>query len=346
MKKEVAILIPNYNQKHYLRSCFQSLRNQTTHPDGIYYVDNASTDGSLELVQKNYPHVKVLKNSSNRGFAIAVNKGMRKVFRDGFRFCILLNPDVILHKDALRELLISYKTASKEKNIGLIQPVLLLQKKRHLINGIGNAIQYLGFGYCRDYLRRYRYMKKDKEIVFASGAVMLIAKDFYTKLGLLDDSFFLYCDDQDYSWRGLVAGYAHLLSVKALAYHDYSFGRYESKMYHFEKNRWTMLLKNYSMKTLILLSPVLLVLEIALLIYSLFHGFFVFKMKAYGYTITHLSDIRQKRKKIQKSRTVSDKVLLSRFDSDFDFFIMRKMSGVRALNFFCLAYQHFVLWLL
>lgn len=344
--KRLAVLIPNYNQKHYLSSCFRSLKNQAVQPDSIYYVDNASTDGSLSYVKQTQPKVKTLNNTTNAGFALAANKGLKEVFRDGFDFCILLNPDITLPKNAVKELLASYKAASKKKKVGLVQPVLLLQKKKHFINGIGNAIHYLGFGYCRDYLKRYKKMQEDKDIVFVSGAVMLISKNYYNDMGVLDTSFFLYCDDQDYSWRGLTAGYTHVLSVKSIVYHDYSFGRYESKMYHFEKNRWTMLLKNYSVKTLLLLSPALFVLEMCLIAYSLFHGFFSFKMKAYGYTITHFSEIRKKRKIIQMKRTVSDKKIFSRFDSDFDFFIMRKMPGIHVLNFFCYWYHRFVLFLL
>ena len=126
-------------------------------------------------------------------------------------------------------------------------------------------------------------------------------------------------EDQDLSWRGLLYGYRHFLSARALTYHYYQFGRHRLNKYREEKNRLTMILKNYSCPTLMFLAPVFLITELGIVLFSLFEGWFFLKVKGYFLVLVGLSNILSKRRKIQKARKINDRQLLPLFQSTIQF---------------------------
>jgi GT2 family glycosyltransferase len=164
---KVVVLVLTTNEKKFLKGVLSSLFRQTYKNLEIYVLDNNSTDGSSELISNlkfqisNLNHIKFIKNL---GYAKGNNIGLKKAFEEGAEFCLVLNCDTILKKNTVAELVRSY-LEKKEKNIpvGLIQPVILLAYDKKRINTVGNAIHYLGFGYCSDFLKKYLSLKKDKK---------------------------------------------------------------------------------------------------------------------------------------------------------------------------------------
>ena len=316
----ISVIILCTNEKKYLKNNLTSLDRQTTKADSIYLLDNNSTDGSVEFVRKKFPRVKIIRNENNLGFAKANNIGLKTAFKNGSDFCLLLNPDTVSEKTMIEELIGTYQKAKKHyQKVGLIQPVVLLFQPKKIINTIGNTIHFLGYGYCRDYLKRYQPIKTDKKIVSVSGAAMLISKEFYYAVGELDEDFFIYNEDQDLSWRGLIRGYNHFLSARSVVYHDYNFKRHGKKMLNAEKNRLIMVFKNYSTKTILLMTPILLVNEILMLVYSLFSGWFFQKIISYYDFIKAIKKTIIKRNLIQRNRLTPDRQIISQFDCRLEF---------------------------
>jgi len=316
----ISVTILCTNEKKYLNSNLTSLEKQTVRADNIYLLDNNSTDGSVEFVRNKFPRVKIIQNKQNLGFSKANNIGLRTAFKNKSDFCLLLNPDTVSEKTMIEELVSTYLRAKRTHyKIGLIQPVILLFQPKKTINTIGNTIHFLGYGYCRDYLKRYQPIKNDKKIVSVSGAAMLISKEFYDAVGELDEDFFMYNEDQDLSWRGLIKGYNHFLSVRSVVYHDYNFKRHGKKMLNAEKNRWVMILKNYSTKAIIILIPILILNEILITVYSLFAGWFFQKIKSYFDLIKTIKKTIIKRKLIQKNRLIPDRKIITQFASELEF---------------------------
>jgi GT2 family glycosyltransferase len=317
----VAVLVLCTNEKHFMDDCMSSLLAQSHTNVGIYLLDNNSSDGSVEYVKEKFPSVKILHFESNLGYSKANNNGLKEAFdRDNADFCLVLNSDVKCKENMIEEMLKTYKANRLQNSkVGLIQPVILLYDEPEKLNTVGNAIHYLGFGYCKDYKKKYIPLDSDKEIIFASGAAMLVSKEYYNDVGLINEDFFLYYEDQNYSWRGLLKGYKHFVCAKAEMLHKYRFKSYPFKMYHSEKNRVMILLENYSWKTLLLLSPALALNAFFLFTHSIFNGWFKSKVRSVLYIFSHFGYIMKVRKHIQETRSVRDKELIRRFESRIDF---------------------------
>ena len=115
-------------------------------------------------------------------------------------------------------------------------------------------------------------------------------------------------------------------------WHKYDFHRRPMKIYHSEKNRLMIVLENYSLKTLLLLSPALLLNELIAVLYSPFGGYFTKKISSYWYVVTHLGTICRKRKHVQSTCTVSDKTILKKFESELQFEMMKNPILTNIIN--------------
>ena len=318
---KVAVLVLCTNEKHFMDDCMSSLLAQSHTSLDIYLLDNNSSDGSVQYVNEKYPSVKILHFESNLGYSKANNNGLIEAFDNSDAdFCLVLNSDVLCKPTMVEEMLKTYEHHKLQGiKVGLVQPVVLLFDEPGKLNTAGNAIHYLGFGYCKDYKKKYNPFTKDKEIIFASLAAMLVSREYYKDIGLINEDFFLYYEDQNYSWRGLLRGYKHYVSARAEMMHKYRFKSYPFKMYHSEKNRVMILLENYKWRTLLLLSPALALNEFLLFVHAIFTGWFKSKLKSVIYIFSNFRYIMKVRKGIQSTRSVSDKELIKKFESRLDF---------------------------
>lgn len=312
---KVAVIVLNYNDKNNLQECIDSLLQQTYSNFEILFIDNNSSDKSVKFIKDLYPKLRVIENKSNLGYAAGNNIGMEIAFSDDADLCLLLNTDTKTDKKMLQNLVESYLSAKKNDNkIGLFQPTILLYDEPDKINTQGNAIHYLGYGYCKDLNKTYVPKNTDKEIISVSGTAMLVSKDYYTDVGGLDESFFMYNEDQDLSWRGLLLGYKHYLSVKAIVYHKYKFKSSRKKFVLLEKNRLILLIKYYSLRTFVFIFPILALNELLLIGYFIIDKQFKIKIKSYILFINSMPTAFKNRKLIQKMRKISDSELINKFE--------------------------------
>jgi len=314
---KIIVLVLTFNGKEYLDECLSSLLNQSYPNYEIWIIDNNSTDGLQDYVNNKFSQIKTFFFKTNHGYAKANNIGMKKAFKlDDTDFVLVINHDTKSDKNMLEELINCYEKNKKlNKKIGLIQPKILLFTHHQKINTLGNSSHYLGFGYCKDYLKKDNKNIKDKEIVSVSGAAMLVSRNYYENIGGFDEDFFMYNEDQNLSWLGLMHGYEHFLASKSIVFHRYSFNLKPYKLYHSEKNRILMILQNYKLKTIFLLFPIILFNEFLLLFYFLFKFQIILKFKANYYIIKNIKLILKKRKEIQRNRLISDKVIIQKFES-------------------------------
>jgi GT2 family glycosyltransferase len=134
-------------------------------------------------------------------------------------------------------------------------------------------------------------------------------------IGLLDDSLFMYHEDLDLGWRLWRAGWRCVLAPDAVVYHAYEFSRSITKFYLMERNRWLVLFENMSIRTLILIAPALLLLEIGMLPYGMLKGWGWAKLRAMAFFLrpSTWSLIAKKRREKQATFRVPERVLLNRF---------------------------------
>jgi GT2 family glycosyltransferase len=319
-RPKIAVLICCFNQRAYLPDCFESLRAQDYERFQAYFLDNASSDGSAEYVEAEHPSCTVLRLGANLGFATANNLGMRRAFTDGADCCVLLNSDTFSEPTMLSELVASYLRQLKpDVSAGLVQATVLLFEQRDRVNTTGNALHYLGYGFCRDYLKRHELQAEDRRILSVSGAAMLVPRRYFEVVGGFDDEFFVYNEDQNYSWRGLMQGFTHVVSARAVVYHKYTFREHAVKMYHSEKNRLMMVLGNYQARTLVVLAPMLILNEAMIVTHAALNGWFRAKLRSYVYVLKAARLIAKRRGEVKAKRTVGDAVLFPQMDAALDF---------------------------
>ena len=303
--KRVAVFVLNYNGKPYIQKCLASLEEQTYKDFDTFLIDNDSTDGSLNLIK--IKESSLILHKKNYGYAKGNNIGVREALRADYKYIVLVNVDTMADKDWLKELV----KAAENPEVGAVQPKILIANSKS-INTTGNVLHFLGFGYCANYGYDDTFNERS-DIAAASGASVLYKSAVLKKVGLLDETFFMYLEDTDLSWRIREVGYRIIFEPKSIIYHHYAFSRNKTKFYHAEKNRIIFILKNYELKTILLLLPAFIITELLMLLYSAFGGWLGQKIKGYGFIIKHRKEILASRRKIQKTRKVKDKELKKYF---------------------------------
>lgn len=281
---KVAIIVVTYNAVKYLDDCFGSLRRigKKGLNVEVFAVDNASTDGSADRIRADWPEVRLVENKENLGFAGGNNVGMQLAMDAGADYVYLLNQDTEIQPDFLTE---AVKVAEADEKIGSVQSLLLLWQDKELINSTGNAIHFLGFGYCMNYRKPVIKWSHTGigEIAYASGAGVLYRSAALRTAGLLDHELFLYHEDLDLGWRIRLAGFQNTLAPHSIVYHKYEFSKSIKKYYYMERNRYVVLLKNFRLWTLLVLSPWLFLTEGALFVAAVRGGWWKEKLKVYLY---------------------------------------------------------------
>lgn len=216
---DLSVIIVNYNVKYFLEQCLHSVlkASDKANPE-IIVVDNNSTDGSVQMVREKFPHVKLITNTVNLGFAKANNQAIRV---SGKRYILLLNPDTLIQEDSLDKCL-TYMESHPEAGCLGVKMIdgkgnYLPESKRGLptpwvafykISGISSL-----FPHSRKF-GRYHLGFLDRETVnevdVISGAFMFLRRETLEKTGLLDEDFFMYGEDIDISYRISQAGYKNV----------------------------------------------------------------------------------------------------------------------------------------
>jgi len=314
MDKKVAIILLNYKEYavKYLKDCLSGIRQQDYQfATKLYIVDNSSSEESFSFLKENAPEAEIIRNENNDGFAKGNNDAITKALADACSYIFLLNMDTIIEASALRKLV---EAIDSEEKIGAVQARLMLHPSTELVNSLGNSTHFLGFGYCLNYQDEYsKLLKKGRpqisKIFYPSGAAVLFRAEVLEKVGLFDESYFMYNEDQDLGWRVWLQGYSCLLVEDAIVYHKYEFSRSISKYYFMDRNRAITILKNYHIVTLLLIIPAVIIMELGLLFFSVLNGSLKEKIKTWNYFLSkeNWKRILLDRSKIQNSRCLKEK---------------------------------------
>jgi len=314
---EIEIILVSHNSHAHITECLNSLKKQDYNKFNITLVDNNSSDDPIILAKKIFNKIKVISLHRNEGFAKGNNIGIKEAYKNKrVKYVVCLNLDTSVKKDWLKNLVF---TAENFPEAGSVQSKVLLYNSPMKVNTIGNYINFLGVGICGGYLKFSKNFNSVREIGYASGSSVLFRISALKKTGLFDEDYFMYKEDMDLGWRLKLKGYKNLLSPKSVVYHKYHFSKNPLKFYYIERNRLITIVKNYKIKTLLLLLPAFLFFEIGIVSYSIFKGFFIEKIRAYFDFIKLLPKTLSKRKTIQKSRNVSDKNVVEGFISKIEF---------------------------
>ncbi len=213
---KLSVIIVSYNVKHFLEQCLHSVRAAIAGIETeIFVVDNASVDGSVKMVKEKFPEVICIANQDNPGFAKANNQAIRLSKGE---YILLLNPDTIVETDTFSKIIAFMDNHPDAGGLGVKMVDgtgrFLPESKRGLPTPL--VAFYKIFGLSRLFpksktFNKYHlgYLDKDKthQVEILAGAFMLMRKSVLDKVGLLDESFFMYGEDIDLSYRILKGGY-------------------------------------------------------------------------------------------------------------------------------------------
>jgi GT2 family glycosyltransferase len=232
---KVSIIIINYNGKHHLESCLESLLKINYNNTEIIIVDNNSTDDSVNFVSKNFPDVILIRLNENKGFAEPNNIASKVATGD---LLLFLNNDTIVTPSFISEMI---KPIQQDSDIGICQSLLL--KPDESIDSSGDFIDTLGVVY-----NSKTQISEIREISSARGASMMIKKNLFEQLEGFDKKFYFSFEDVDLSWRCWIAGYKVLIIPKSIVYHlgGQTYQKVKNSMaFHGFKNQLSMKITNF-----------------------------------------------------------------------------------------------------
>lgn len=233
--KKIFTVIVNYNGKKDVLDCIDSLR-MVILPPGVALTTLIVNNGCRDEETMQDSEVKIensiiLTNSQNLGFSGGSNTGIRYALSHDAAYVLLLNSDTIVDKNFLKEL---FQNAEKDTEIGVVVPKIYFakgyefHKQRYIKNELGNVIWYAGgimdwnniIGFHRgvDEVDKEQF-NKIEETEIATGCCMLIKKEVFEKIGLLNENYFLYYEDSDFSMRVKKTDYRIMYIPAAIIWH-------------------------------------------------------------------------------------------------------------------------------
>jgi len=208
----VSVVIPNYNGIKYVEACLRTLLADAPSAE-ILLVDNGSSDGSRELVEKQFPEVRVIALDKNYGFCRAVNEGMKAASAP---YVILLNNDIEVVPGFTGALVEAME--ADERVFSAAAKMIQLHDKTK-IDDAGNFYCALGWAFARGKDKPVEYYEDKDEIFAACGGAAVYRKSILDEIGLLDEAHFAYLEDIDLGYRAKIAGYKNVFIPAAKVYH-------------------------------------------------------------------------------------------------------------------------------
>jgi len=245
MSPRVSVIILNWNDYHSTAECIESLRKIHYDNYEIIIVDNDSNDNSEERLHKLYPEYRLIQTGQNLGYAGGNNRGIEAAIENKSEYILLLNNDTIVSEDFLEKLI---QIAEDNKDGGLYGGKILYYNYPEKIWYAGGKINWVkgsGFSYGST---KSEILRNENAIpvTFITGCMMLIRTEVVKNIGLLEEKYFLYLEDTEYSARALRNGYNLYYCPKCIIYHkrDISEERYEVTVYYSTRNRMIFMREN------------------------------------------------------------------------------------------------------
>lgn len=246
-KKDLGIVICNFNKKEYLEGClrtlFQSILNDISYD--VIVVDNASTDGSAEFVKKNYPHVVLLENEINTGGSGGFDRGIQYILKNEYTYVALLDNDILLEENTLINL-IDY--IQNNPQVGVVGSKICTMDNPNILQEMGSFIDYENKFNVSTPLKSHKDDESLPEVVicdYVPACCMITTNDVLKKVGSFNTGHFIYWDDMDWCTRVKKAGWeihainhSRVFHKMGAANHTNTFG-----VYYFERNRIMFFLK-------------------------------------------------------------------------------------------------------
>lgn len=330
MNKEpkITVITLNYNGKDLLDKHYTSLLNQSYSNFDTLLVDNGSNDGSENFVKKNFPQVKIKKIKKNVGPVKGYMEGIKSVPK-GSSYVVICGNDTWFDNDWLKE---QVAIVVKNPKIAIAGG---LQMNYTGTTEINKGVSLDIFGYP---------LAKGSKPFYIDGAAIFLNKKVFFEAGGFDESFWVYDEEVDLAWRVKLLGYSIAVVTSAIFYHlggatlsnekkekNFFPVTTSEKRYLTEKNTLRMIIKNYSLPTLIIIIPIFFSLNLLEGIFFIFLGkpqLFKSHFRAWIWNVKNISDTFKFRSYIQKRRRIQDKEIMKDMIKGWGKFSSFKIVGI------------------
>jgi GT2 family glycosyltransferase len=209
----IAVIVLSYNNRKWLDRCLTTLFATDDDDFSVYFVDNASSDGSVEYVQQSFPRAHIVRNSMNLGFAGGNNEGLRAAFQAGADFAVLLNTDTWVEPKWLTEMRHIFQG---DPSIAAATAMILCYDNDDFDR---NFLQILEVtpGFIQDSWNRT--VRPWYVTETGSGAALMARRSFFESVGVIDPMFFMYFEEIDLLRRGRFHGHKIAVSTRAIIHH-------------------------------------------------------------------------------------------------------------------------------
>ena len=229
-----AVVVLNWNTKDYLRAFLPALVHSCAGIADVIVADSGSTDGSREVLAAEFPEVKAIPLDRNYGFTGGYNRAFEALQNEGYDYYVLINSDIEVEDGWLEPLL---EWMEKHPECGICGPKLrgLLSsgtsgtysrsERFEYAGAAGGLLDHFGFPYCRG--RVWKHVEKDNgqydnahpDVLWVTGACLLIRTSLWEQLGGLDDRFFAHMEEIDLCWRAQLAGWKVNVVPQSMVWH-------------------------------------------------------------------------------------------------------------------------------
>lgn len=268
----------------------------------VIVVNNGAWGEELEIAAAS-PRVRLVEPGCNLGFAAGCNLGAEHATGD---VLVFLNPDTIAATGAIRKL----AETLEDESVAIAMARLRLLYEPELLNSSGTVVHISGLGWAGGFAEDADSAEEPTDVAAPSGAAMAISAAEFRRLGGFRSEFFMYHEDQELGWRAQMIGKRVVMNPLADVYHDYEFDRHPHKRYFLERNRLAFVSLSFSLRTLVVLAPVLLATELGMCVLAARQGWLRDKLRGSLWCVRTFPRLLRLRRETQALRTVRDRELV------------------------------------
>jgi GT2 family glycosyltransferase len=318
----VLVVLVASDAARWLRGCLQSLANQSQGRLGVVAVDNASTDGTRELLEQALGEQRVLRFDQDRGLAGALRAAFDLPAAAAADYVLVLHDDTALAPDAVARLVEAAEGLQGVERVGVVGPKVVDWEDPRLLREVGRSTDRFGHPYSplQDGELDQGQYDRVLEVLFVSSCAMLISREAWQRTGAFDERYAGHHDDLDFCWRARLAGFRVLMTPLAVARHLGATERGErpqehrrrSSRFYAERAGLASMLKDYGVLTLLWLLPLYMVLGLARVVYLALARRFEDAydlLAAWGWNLIHLPGTISRRVRAQSVRSVRDRTV-------------------------------------
>lgn len=291
----VSVVVLGFGSEPHLEACLSAVDAQLGPEDELILVDNGIRSERYAAGAIVLPHLSVIGDGRNSGFAGGCLRGAAAATGD---VLVFVNSDAIVHPGAIPTLAAAVRDHPER---GLVGGCLVLADDPESVNSVGNPLHFLGLtwaGHCGEPVSRHQ---QAGPVPVATGGLFGISRTRWDDLGGFDERYFAYHEDTDLSLRSWLAGWPVTFEPGAVAAHHYEFGRNSLKFYLLERNRMITVLTDYPDRLLRAVVPALLLVEPVLFLLAVRQGWGRQKLSAGWWIVRHRAELRERRRAVQSS---------------------------------------------